>query len=92
MSGRDIIANELRGFSHHAQDVATRILRALQEEGYRILGPGEIDRETLERAAEVAETYQRDASFDDSMVGAQEHNANQANIADAIRSLRGEAK
>ncbi len=41
----------------------------------------------IERAAIVAGTYKRDASFDDSMVGAQEHNANQANIADAIRAL-----
>jgi len=41
----------------------------------------------LEAAAKVAETYQRDASFDDSQVGAIEHNATQANIAAAIRAL-----
>ncbi|MDO8535149.1 MAG: hypothetical protein Q7S17_10480 [Xanthobacteraceae bacterium] len=41
----------------------------------------------VEDAAKVAETYQRDASFDDSQVGAGEHNANQANIAAAIRAL-----
>lgn len=41
----------------------------------------------LEAAAKVAETYQRDASFDDSQVGAIEHNANQANIAAAIRAI-----
>lgn len=32
-----------------------------------------------------APLYKRDASFDDSMVGAQEHNSNEANIARAIR-------
>lgn len=41
----------------------------------------------LERAATYAERYQRDASFDDSIVGAQQHNANQANIAAGIRAL-----
>lgn len=40
-----------------------------------------------EAAARCAETYKRDASFDDSQVGAIEHNANQANIAACIRSL-----
>jgi len=42
-----------------------------------------------ERAAKIAEGYKRDASFDDSMVGAVEHNANQANIAAAIRQEQG---
>ncbi len=38
-----------------------------------------------ERCAKIAGEYKRDASFDDSMVGAIEHNSNQQNIAAAIR-------
>lgn len=44
----------------------------------------------MERAAEIAGGYKRDASFDDSMVGALEHNANQMNIAAAILSQANE--
>jgi hypothetical protein len=36
------------------------------------------------RCAKIAGTYKRDASFDDSQVGALEHNSNQQNIARAI--------
>lgn len=43
--------------------------------------------EIIERCAQIAENYKRDASFDDSQVGAGEHNANQINIANAIRAL-----
>lgn len=42
--------------------------------------------EEREACAVIAESYDRDASFDDSQVGASEHNANQANIAQAIRA------
>lgn len=48
----------------------------------------ERERATLverERCARIVDNYKRDASFDDSMVGAQEHNSNEANIARAIR-------
>jgi len=38
-----------------------------------------------EKDAVIAANYKRDASFDDSMVGALEHNSNQMNIAAAIR-------
>lgn len=53
-------------------------ITAVRAEGFR---------QGVEEAARVAESYHRDASFDDSQVGAQEHNANQANIARAIRAL-----
>lgn len=38
-----------------------------------------------ERCARIVDNHKRDASFDDSMVGALEHNSNEANIAAAIR-------
>lgn len=41
--------------------------------------------EERERCARIVDNYKRDASFDDSMVGAQEHNSNESNIARAIR-------
>lgn len=42
----------------------------------------------LEEAAQLVDRWKRDASFDDSQVGALEHNSNEANIAHAIRDLR----
>lgn len=55
MSARDIIAGEMPGcrtdFSYELSDA---ILSALTSSGYRILAPGEMDRETLEAAAKVA--------------------------------------
>ena len=42
----------------------------------------------LEDATTTVDKYKRDASFDDSGVGALEHNSNQANIAAAIRALK----
>jgi hypothetical protein len=38
----------------------------------------------IHEAAYIAGCYKRDASFDDSIVGAMEHNSNQGNIARAI--------
>lgn len=43
--------------------------------------------EGVEAAAKAVEAYKRDASFDDSQVGALEHNSNEENIVCAIRSL-----
>lgn len=43
-------------------------------------------RAAYEHAAKIAENHKRDASFDDSMAGALEHNSNQANIAAEIRA------
>ena len=51
---------------------------ALYEQGYRA---------GIAEAVKVVENFKRDASFDDSQVGAGEHNANQANIVAAIRAL-----
>jgi len=56
---------------------------ALYEQGYRAGWADAID-----EAAKVVENFKRDASFDDSQVGAGEHNANQANIAAAIRARK----
>jgi len=43
--------------------------------------------EAIAAAVQKVDAHKRDASFDDSMVGALEHNSNEANIAQEIRAL-----
>lgn len=61
MSAREIIAQALEDgnfvdvdFSIDDASAAEAILEALAAAGYRILAPGELDKETLEAAAKVA--------------------------------------
>lgn len=57
MSAREIIADAYRDMELNAisaDDAVSAIMARLNAAGYRILAPGELDRETLERAAEVA--------------------------------------
>lgn len=57
MSTREIITEVLEWeFGEAADDQADDLLVILHDAGYRILGPGELDAETLERAAQVAES------------------------------------
>ncbi len=52
MNARDVIAEELEDeFGHYADERADDILSALTAAGYRLIGPGELDRETIERCA-----------------------------------------
>ena len=64
MSARDIIASCILGgstFLHEdLLDMGDEALSALTSAGYRILAPGEMDRETLEAAAKVAADRARD--------------------------------
>lgn len=55
ISEKDKIASVLSGVGYVGL-WAEEIMSALSKAGYRILGPGEIDAETLERAAQVAES------------------------------------
>jgi hypothetical protein len=63
MTPREIIAKALGSVIGWAR-TADLILAALNSAGYRILGPGEWDKETVEKCAEVAETRSPD---DDSL-------------------------
>lgn len=50
MSARDVIAEELEDeFGHYADERAVDILSALAAAGYRLIGPEQLDRETIER-------------------------------------------
>ncbi|MDS1138618.1 hypothetical protein [Nitratireductor indicus] len=92
MSARDIIREAL--IVNAARSVTTKtdaILSALTASGYRILGPGEIDAETLEAAARMAE-YEGDtwSGSRDSFVAVQEAAVDRKckDIASAIRALK----
>jgi len=61
------------------------LLMAMRDAGYRILAPGEVDAETLERAAEVARHVPTPADVQDQMLRLGYISASQA-IADAIRA------
>lgn len=51
MSARDVIAGEMPGCrTDFSYEISDAILSALTSAGYRILAPGEMDRETLEAA------------------------------------------
>jgi hypothetical protein len=43
---------------------ADEILSALSAAGYRLIGPGELDRETIERCASKAESWLTDWAYD----------------------------
>lgn len=73
-------ADELNA-GHRA--IADHILEALTSSGYRILGPGEWDAETVEKCAEVAEEY---ASYEQTEWGMGHRDACNS-IANAIRAL-----
>ncbi|WP_421930193.1 hypothetical protein [Nitratireductor rhodophyticola] len=76
MSARDIIASCILGgstFLHEDRlDMGDEALSALTSAGYRILAPGEMDRETLEAAAKVADRHagENDAQIKKQMVRA----------------------
>jgi hypothetical protein len=79
MSARDVIAAKLPTKLNEAW--AEEIITALTAAGYRLIGPGELDRETIERCAQVADR-----------IGNQywEGSASSASdIAAALRSLQG---
>lgn len=60
-AARDVIARALEfEFGIVAVEVADTVLSDLHAAGYRIVGPGEVDRETLEKAAQVALTVRED--------------------------------
>ncbi len=57
MSARNIIAKQISGAPFPSKKTFNRVddaLDALATAGYRILAPGDLDRETLEAAAKVA--------------------------------------
>lgn len=63
---------------------------ALTALGWRKVGPDEvaaIRNAALEEAAGAITAYKRDASFDDSAVGALEHNSNVRNLAAVIQDM-----
>lgn len=103
MSGREIIAREFRvqhqnvcypnASDGECQIVADSILSALTAAGYRIIGPGELDRETLERAAEVAGTHIAEPGLSDNSAYIRFNPADlmAKKIVAAIRALAGKA-
>lgn len=70
----------------HEANVRARLMSTLEQQA-EYIAIALLHERALQREedARIAESYQRDASFDDSAVGASEHHANQANIAAAIR-------
>lgn len=56
---REIIALTIEPFVHHADDVTSVVISALTAAGFRIVGPGEVDKETVEKCAEVVEEDNR---------------------------------
>lgn len=48
---RETIARAIEPFVHHADDVTSVVANTLTAAGYRILGPGELDAETIEKCA-----------------------------------------
>ncbi|MFC5584485.1 hypothetical protein ACFPOD_05135 [Nitratireductor kimnyeongensis] len=58
MSARDVILSACKTFDLDQGELSLRfpehVEKALTSSGYRILAPGEMDRETLEAAAKVA--------------------------------------
>jgi len=61
MTPREIIAQVFDKFDFSdtpSKTVAHAILIALQSHAYRLVGPGELDAETIERCVEVAAAYE----------------------------------
>jgi hypothetical protein len=87
MSARDVIAQSLRNNRvADAHLTTSRILFALEDEGYRLIGPGELDPETIERCVEVAQAAKgKKFGFEPY----QHLIASPDDIADALRSLQG---
>lgn len=67
MSARAAVASQLPLTKAHIRDEwADEILKALTAAGYRILAPGEVDRETVERClVEVEDVCESDHSDHD---------------------------
>lgn len=94
MSAREIIAgveiDRMLGASIvPGMSAADAILTALSDAGYRIVGPGELDGETLERAARTVERY---SSFPPPTNRAAQYHITHCvkpNLAAALRSLNG---
>lgn len=92
MSARSIIAQGACRKDANKIDTADAILLALKAAGYRILAPGEMDRETLEKAAKVAESHiiaLSDDMCDDEWWVIRTTNRRSRRIAAAIRALGG---
>lgn len=76
---REIIAEAIEPFVHHADDVTSVVTNTLTAAGYRVIGPDEVDSVTVERIAEFAKSeFQRNF---ESPVGWRDQ------FADAIRAL-----
>ena len=89
MSAREIIAQWILRYADR-EARAGNILADLSAAGYRILGPGGLDAETLERAAEVAESHIAEPGLSDNpaYVRFSPADAMSKKIAAAIRSLK----
>ena len=59
MSAREVLSGCLEWeLGTAANEEADKIIEALTAAGYRILGPGDLDAETVERCAEVARGFE----------------------------------
>lgn len=67
MSAREIITTAMcdAGLDNVQDDDADYLLTALEAAGYRLLPPGRLDRETIEKCAEVAEGWETHAAGHD---------------------------
>lgn len=96
MTLTDLIALAIRENPGPSPQVARGVKFALEKAGYRILAPGELDAETLEKAAQVADQYSTNPlvaakGWDDEQRDYHETGQLDASlaIAAAIRSLKG---
>lgn len=87
-TARDVIARALpdalnttyEAMPNYREYLALNVLLALRAAGYRILAPGELDRETVERCADAAQGY---------IIAAHTTGRRFDNVPEAIRSLKG---
>jgi hypothetical protein len=87
MSARDIIAKLISGSPFPSKRTYDRVddaLDALDDAGYRILARGEIDEETLEAAARVADKSAATAGI----ISHEFSSARLEELPDAIRALK----
>lgn len=83
MSAREALASSIMFLSKEKRDAeASYIMRRLAAKGYRILGPGELDAETLERAAKVVETHHVEFTAIEGYM--------RGKLSSAIRALKGD--
>lgn len=108
MSARDIIAKTELGISIRSEGTAPgclaqgtiggafadKVLGRLTDAGYRILAPGELDPETVERAASIVEANMLCEPHGDEVLHPRTNPGNKVGLAyaTAIRSLQGAGK